>query len=321
MITLLTGFSRPVPKMHSVLPGESKEYLYKNHKIFYKVLGNPANPPLLFVHGIGAGASTFEWRHNFEVLSQDFQVFAYDLLGFGLSDRPDLEYSANLYIQLLSSFLKEVIQKPTYLLAASLSAGHALQAALQHPDLIKKLILIVPAGSNKITGKSGPNVTGTASYPVLKLPGLGKNLFGLFASKIGIRTFTENAMYYDRRFVTADLLDYYYISSHQPGAEHAPLAFFANRLNAEIGESFGKLIQPTLLFWGKEATVSPPEDGYVLLRQNPQAKMVILDKAKLACNEEQAQLFNRLALNFLQHPESKIELSGTGFKVARTGNG
>jgi pimeloyl-ACP methyl ester carboxylesterase len=308
-----------VPTMKSVLSGESKEYQFKGYRIFYKVAGNPQNPPLLLVHGVGAGASSFEWRHNFEVLSQHFQVFAYDLLGFGLSQRPDIPYTVNTFIQLLRAFLKEVVQKPAFVVAASVSAGHAIQVALKEPALIKKLVLVVPAGANKLTGKNGPNVTGSASYPVLKLPGLGRGLFSVFASKFGIRNFTESFMYYDRRFVTDDLLDYYYTSSHQPGAEYAPLAFFANRLNAEIGESFAKLTQPVLLVWGKEARVSPLEDGYRLLKQNPQARMAILEKAKLACNEEQADLFNQISFSFFSQPESKIEVAREGFKIVKGG--
>jgi pimeloyl-ACP methyl ester carboxylesterase len=148
---------------------------------------------------------------------------------------------------------------------------------------------------------------------------LGKGLFNVFASKLGIRNFIENFMYFDRNFVTDALIDYYYTSSHQAGAEFAPLAFFAGRLNAEIGESIGKVNQPVLLIWGNESRVSPLENGFVLLRQNPQARMVILDNAKLACNEEQAELFNQITGGFFLSPASKIEVTREGFRVMKAG--
>jgi pimeloyl-ACP methyl ester carboxylesterase len=310
-------FGSKVPPMKSVLPGEAKEFNFKGYRIFYKSAGNPQKPPLVFVHGIGAGASSFEWRYNFEPLSAHFQVFAYDLLGFGLSQRPDLEYSLETYLKLLSAFLQEVVQQPAYVAAVSVTAGHALQVALRQPELIKKLVLVVPAGANNLTNSKGPNITGKSSYPFLRLPGVGKNLFSVFSSRFGISSFMQNFMYYDPKFITPELADYYYIASHQPGAEHAPLAFFANRLNAEIGESFSKLTQPTLLVWGKEPTVSRPQEGYRLLKQNARAQMVLLEKTKLACNEEGAEAFNRVVTAFLGNPESKITLEEKGFKLAR----
>ena len=73
----------------SALGGAAKFFSWKHGKIFYKEsgLGN-SGMPILFVHGIGAGVSSFMWRKNFDSLSQRFRVYALDLLGFGFSDKP-----------------------------------------------------------------------------------------------------------------------------------------------------------------------------------------------------------------------------------------
>ena len=46
-------------------------------------------PPVVFIHGVGAGSSSFMWRKNFDVLARDFSVYALDLLGFGFSEKPE----------------------------------------------------------------------------------------------------------------------------------------------------------------------------------------------------------------------------------------
>ena len=88
----------------SALGGDPSFYAWKHGRIFYKVAGaNNPGPPLVFVHGVGAGASSFMWRKNFDALADDFRVYALDLLGFGFSDKPaTAPYSADLYVELIT---------------------------------------------------------------------------------------------------------------------------------------------------------------------------------------------------------------------------
>ncbi len=95
-------------ELTNALPGPSESYDWPLAKIRYYVHGE--GRPLLLVHGIGAGSSAYEWRHNFETLSRDFRVFAPDLPGFGRSDRRDLDYTADLYVLALFDFLRDVVK-------------------------------------------------------------------------------------------------------------------------------------------------------------------------------------------------------------------
>jgi len=94
----------------SALGGEAHFYNWKHGRVFYKTAGTQqSGAPLVFIHGIGAGASSFMWRKNFDDLAKDFRVYAFDLLGFGLSDKPvSAAYSADLYVELIADFLKDV---------------------------------------------------------------------------------------------------------------------------------------------------------------------------------------------------------------------
>jgi len=83
---------------NSALGGDAHFYDWKHGRVFYKTAGQQnSGLPLLFVHGVGAGVSSFMWRKNFDDLSSSFRVYAPDLLGFGLSDKPaTAAYSADL---------------------------------------------------------------------------------------------------------------------------------------------------------------------------------------------------------------------------------
>src|SRR4029453_4058885 len=91
----------------SALGGEAHFFHWKHGRVFYKISGaeNPG-PPLVFIHGVGAGTSSFMWRKNFDELARDFRVYAFDLLGFGFSDKPPTApYSADLSVELIADFI------------------------------------------------------------------------------------------------------------------------------------------------------------------------------------------------------------------------
>src|SRR2546421_1137217 len=68
--------------------------------------GEPSGPPLLLLHGHNVAASASEMRQPFARLAGRYHVYAPDLLGYGLSDRPDIEYNPRLYIEFIEDILR-----------------------------------------------------------------------------------------------------------------------------------------------------------------------------------------------------------------------
>ena len=72
---------------NSMIEAEERRYAWRHGEVTYKVKGR--GEPLVLIHGIYAGASSFEYRRVFAQLAvKHHRVYAFDLLGFGLSDRP-----------------------------------------------------------------------------------------------------------------------------------------------------------------------------------------------------------------------------------------
>jgi len=278
----------------SALGGTSRFFPWKHGRIFYKESGlTNSGLPIVFIHGVGAGFSSFMWRKNFDVLGNNFRVYALDLLGFGFSDKPAAApYSSPLYVELLSDFIRDVVGQPANVVASSLGAAYAVQTAEEHPELVNAMILNAPAGYATLNTR--PGMAGAAFYGLLQSPVLGTSFYNVMASERSIRDYARHSLFYDYRRVTNRLVTNLYASSHQPGAQHAMAAFISGYLNADITVPFSRLGQPTLLVWGKQDTSTPVSQGYQLLDLNARAGLRIYDFCRAMPEQEYPEEFNDL---------------------------
>lgn len=290
------------------LPGEPKQF-YSNFgtsMTYYKMAGQDRDAtPVVFVHGIGAGASSYEWLENFGVFAERHPVYAYDLLGFGNSHRPNIRYTAEVYIQQMTEFLQKVVEKPAVIVASSLSASYAVQVAYRQPDLVEKLVLLEPTGINPQATQKKVQILPSFFYGLLHAPVLGKSLYSLVAARSSIRSFLENQLFYDKSLVNNEMVEQYYTSAHQPGADFAPPSFFTGLLNAEIGETIGKLNQPVLAVFGKKAQITTVDEANALKSQNPRIQLEVMPGTRMLVHWEKADYFNQRALDFLANSEDK----------------
>ena len=281
--------------------GESHFFEWKHGNVFYKMAGaGNSGAPLVFIHGVGAGASSFMWRRNFDELARDFRVYALDLLGFGFSDKPaGVSYSADLYVELIADFIREVAGAPAALVASSLGAAYSVRVADDEPELVHSLLLVAPTGAGQ-TLRARPGMAGAAFYGLLQSPVLGTSFYNVIASERSIRDYARKELFYDRRRATNRFVAQYYATSHQPGAQHAIAAFLSGYLNADTRESFARLTQPVTLVWGKQDETNTLEQAAELLSLNPRAGLEIFDRCRMMPQEEYPEKFNTLVRSKLQ---------------------
>lgn len=279
------------------LGGEERRYAWRGEELAYQVLGKLDAQPLLLVHGIYAGASSYEFRKNFFELAEDSRVYAPDLLGCGLSDKPRRRYEPEDVAAQVEDFVREEIGTPTYLIASSLSAALLVPAAVRNPRLFKKLILICPTGLGSLEQPSGR--LGDLVYGLFQIPVLGDSLYHALVSRRGIRYYLASMSYHDPTFVTDGLIEDYYRSSHQPGAKHFPTAFISGKLNLGLADYWPKVPHKTLIAWGQEARTTPVSNAQQFIRRNPRADLKIFREAALLPHDERAAIFNDEAKKFL----------------------
>ena len=281
------------------LGGEGRFWPGPYGDIFYTRQGKSSGSrPLVLLHGIYAGASGYEWRKNFDALSEHGLVFAPDWLGFGLSDKPRLRYTAAQYVEQLTQFLREVVKEPVDILASSLASAYAVQVAADQPDLVGSLILVCPTGFRHLA--KAPDAGTEAIYALTHAPLLGTTLYNAVTSQAGLRHYLMTQTYFDPSYVDDSLLAHYSTATHQYGSQNAPPSFFSGLLNHSIAEAFPALTQKTLrLVWGREARLTPLSDAEAFLAANARAELTVFDKSGLLPHDEQAQAFNRLVVEAL----------------------
>ncbi len=101
--------------------------------------------PLLFLHGVFPGASSFEWSKVYPHFAPHYQVLVPDLIGFGESQRPRVALSAESQVRSLAEFLRSITGgKAATLVASGLSANLALLLAARYPHCVSRLVLCMP---------------------------------------------------------------------------------------------------------------------------------------------------------------------------------
>jgi pimeloyl-ACP methyl ester carboxylesterase len=278
----------------SALGGAANFFPWKHGRIFFKEAGlNNPGLPIVFIHGVGAGVSSFMWRKNFDDLAKDFRVYAFDLLGFGFSDKPSAApYSADLYVELISDFIREVAGGPANVVASSLGASYVVHVAAEHPELINSMILNAPAGYDTLNTR--PGMAGAAFYGLLQSPVLGTSFYNVMASERSIRDYARRTLFYDYRRVTDRLVSHLYATSHQAGAQHAIAAFLSGYLNCDMRDAFSKLTQRVVLVWGKQDPTTLVANGIALLDLNPRARLDVFDFCRMMPEQEYPEEFNAL---------------------------
>jgi pimeloyl-ACP methyl ester carboxylesterase len=277
--------------------GGERRHLWRGWKLAYRVAGERGTPPLLLVHGVYAGASSYEFRRNFHELAKDFRVYALDLLGCGLSERPRRRYEPEDVAAQVEDFTREEIGGPAHLVASSLSAALIAPAAVRSPRLFKRLILVCPTGLGSLDSPSG--LLGDSVHALFQTPVIGDILYNAIVSRRGLRYYLGNVAYHDAGSVTDGLIDDYYRTSHQPGAKHLSAAFVSGKLNLDLRGLWKRVPHKTLVAWGQEAGTPPVSQAHQFIRRNPRAELKVFRDAALLPHDERAETFNEEAKKFL----------------------
>lgn len=108
-------------------------------------------PVLVLIHGGGSGADAWgNWRGCLEAYAAHFRTIAVDMPGFGRSERPDpaqFDYGQSNRNRHMAAFIRAVSGgEPIFLIGNSMGGATALGVTIEHPELVRKLVLMGAAG-------------------------------------------------------------------------------------------------------------------------------------------------------------------------------
>jgi len=128
---------------------ESRSVTVENMSIHYDVLGQPAGPPVVLVHGLGGRAE--EWLDlSHYLVKAGYRVYLPDLPGYGRSEKPaDFSYSVRDESTVVVGFLDAVGLKQVDLGGISMGGWIVQLVAANHPERVRRLMLFDSAGINE----------------------------------------------------------------------------------------------------------------------------------------------------------------------------
>lgn len=190
---------------------EHSFYNWKLGKIYYEKKG--AGSPILLIHDFTPYASSYEWNNIISRLSKTHTVYTIDLLGCGRSDRPAIEYTSFMYVQLITDFINEIIGEKTDIITSGYSSSFAIMSTNYTCENIGKLLLINPGDIDVITRK--PCIGCKLIKTIIQLPLVGTFLYNLFTLRGNIDHILTEKYFYNAFHLHSDMIDTYYKSAHK----------------------------------------------------------------------------------------------------------
>lgn len=239
--------------------------------IRYHEAGEGNNEVLLLLHGSGPGVNGWRnYRGNIGFFAQTHHVYIVEFPGFGVSDpvdgHPVLTAGASVI-----RFMDALGIDSAAVIGNSMGGVVGINLAIKHPDRISKLVTI---------GGVGPNVFSPS-------PSEGLRLLQEFTDAPDRDKLVRwlNSMVYDRSLVTQELLDERWEAAIDPEAAKTAAMMYSSAAfemqqkflaSADIAPYWAmmhKVSCPTLLTWGRDDRVSPPDMAMVPMRLIPQAEL------------------------------------------------
>ncbi len=278
------------------------ENLYFNHKfgkIKYNVIGKENLTPLVLIHGLCAGASSREWEKIVTPLSSKYRVYTFDLLGFGASDRPNISYNAYLYVDIINSFIENIVKKSCHVIGSNTSADFLIMASKIKPSNYDKVILVNPSGLVK------PNLFHSFSDKLIKttlqLPVIGTSFYNMICSRISMKYFLKKYIFTNPKLVTNEEVNKYYYASHYGGEKNqVPIAYFASGfLGVDSGKALLDTKTDTLVIFGEDNKFLPVYESRDFAKGNSNITTIIFPFTKALPHVERYSLFIKKIYEFL----------------------
>ncbi|WP_110469569.1 alpha/beta fold hydrolase [Williamsia limnetica] len=230
-----------------------------------------SGPPLILLHGSGPGVTGWRnYRGNLGVFAENFHCYVLEFPGFGVSDpvkgHPVLTAGSSVI-----RFMDALGIESAPVIGNSMGGVVGVNLAIKKPDRVSKLVTI---------GGVGPNVFSPSPSEGLRL--LQEFTDAPDRDKL-VRWLT--AMVFDRALVTDELIEERWEAAINPDAQQTAQMMYGSAAFAMQQEFMAasdtppywsmmhKVSCPTLLTWGRDDRVSPPDMAMVPMRLIPQAEL------------------------------------------------
>ena len=163
----------------------------------YREAGTPGAPVALFLHG--NPTSSYIWRNIIPLVAPVAHCIAPDLIGFGQSGKPAIEYRFADHARYLDAFLERMNITSAYLVAQDWGTALAFHLAARKPELVRGLAFMEFIRPMPTWNDFHPDQIDT--FKRFRTPGVGEEMIlenNVFIERVlpaaTMRKFTEEEM-------------------------------------------------------------------------------------------------------------------------------
>jgi len=264
--------------------------------ICYAAAGQGA--PVVLVHGFGTSLAVF--APQIRPLAEQFRVFALDLLGHGFSEKPDIDYPPEVYVDLLSGFLDAQGIDRAWFVGHSMGGLLSICLAIRAPERVRGLVLL-----NSSSPLFRPERQMRLYEKSLRRPWLWRRLWEAFEIAIPLLPASFERRTQDRMACDAAALPPEWVR-HQVEVRRSrgyarmvasTMAGWAGVARYEGGVR--RVPHPALLVSGEGDRIVPAEHGRLLERTLPNATLRVLAGCGHMSTLERPGEITRLIVDFL----------------------
>jgi len=228
--------------------------------IYYEVTGD--GPPLTMIMGLGC--SSRQWKWMVPLLAESFKVITFDNRGVGKTDKPDMEYTTDLFADDIATLLKTLGIERTHIFGISVGGMIAQKFALNYPAMVDRLVLgctmpnffhLPPATEDSQSLQETQLVPPEESVDIM---------MHLFLSE---KFFTASPE------LTAELKEVMLTEKLEQG-EDAFLLQLGAAMNHDTLEKVKNITAPTLVITGDSDPMAPVENARFLAGQIPDSTLI-----------------------------------------------
>ncbi|MGY6530554.1 MAG: alpha/beta fold hydrolase [Cyanobacterium sp.] len=250
------------------------------------VVEGESDTPIVLLHGFDS--SLLEYRRLFPLLTEKYQVWALDLLGFGFTERKDLSsFSPSGIKTYLYNFWSQMIDKPMILVGASMGGATAIDFCLTYPDAVEKLILLDSGGLTK--------------KPIMSkflFPPLGF-LATEFLRNLKVRQSISETAYCDRTYANEDALICAALHLECENWNKALISFTKSGGYGSFASRLGEIKAESLIIWGKNDKILGTKPAHKFEQMIPHSKLIWIDQCGHVPHLEKADITAQHILDFL----------------------
>ncbi len=258
-------------------------------------LDSGEGPPVILIHGLGG--SMWHWEHQQVALARSCRTITPDLLGSGLSEKPERPYTPTFLLDTFRTFMDTLHLEQATLIGSSMGAGLAIGMSLEHPDRVTSLVLI---GGFPATILSNMQSSKTRQFikhrPAIWLSKLGSRLTGRWSIK---RILKE--IIHDHALISSMVVERVHRLRFQPGFFHAMYSQLDQipEWETAFGPRLGNISHATLILWGAHDKIFPPSVGQALHAAIPGSTFLVAPDSGHIPQWENPGFINPAILKFL----------------------